>query len=417
MVRSGRIHRLAKDAARFGTTAGPIGLDWPTVVRRQHDIVKEFQPPLASLARTGADVVLGEARFADQHTITVNGSALRGDRIVIAAGSMPVLPALPGVDAVITSDEILFLPVFPQRLVIVGAGVIGLEMAGAFNDFGAEVVVVGQDREILPAFDPDVAAYLRNVLENRGVTFHLGATLTSFSGRRGSVTARFTKHGEPHEVTADQACVAIGRRWRPETLGAEHLGLKTGHLGLEVTRYLHTSVAHIYAAGDAAGNAQLTPVAAYEGHLAAHNALQGDRLIADTTLVPQTVFTTPEVARVGLTQRAAMASGVTCHVATHDLRGASNGRATGEDDGYLKLVFDAAQERLIGAEMVSYAGAELIQMAALAIRSGATASLLAAQLSVHPSHGERFIKIAAHDHHEEDPFPYFGERHPTDGVP
>jgi pyruvate/2-oxoglutarate dehydrogenase complex dihydrolipoamide dehydrogenase (E3) component len=400
LVRSGRIHRLAKDAARFGTAAGPIALDWPTVVRRQHEIVKEFQPVPAALARTGAEIILGEASFADPHTITVNSSILQAGRIIIATGSIPVVPAVPGIEATITSDEILFLPVFPRRLVIVGAGAIGLEMAGAFSDFGAEVVVVGQDPEILPAFDPDVAGYLRKIFEGRGVTFHLGATLTSFSGRRGGVTARFTKAGVPHEVTADQACVAIGRRFRLETLGAEHLGLRRGHLGLEVTPYLRTSVGHIYAAGDAAGNAQLTPVAAYEGRLAAHNALKGDQMTADTTLVPQSVFTTPEVARVGLTHRAATASGVKCHVATQDLRGASNGRATGEDDGYLKLVFDAAEERLLGAQMVSYAGAELIQMAALAIRNGVTASALAAQLSVHPSHAERFIKIAAHSHHE-----------------
>jgi pyruvate/2-oxoglutarate dehydrogenase complex dihydrolipoamide dehydrogenase (E3) component len=401
LVRSGRIHRLVTEAARFGTTAGPIALDWPTVVRRQHDVVKEFQPSAASLAGLGAEVVIGEARFADPHTVTVNGSLLRGDRIIIAAGSRPVIPSsVPGIEATITSDEILFLPIFPRRLVIVGAGVIGLEMAGAFNDLGTEVVVIGQDPEILPAFDRDVAGYLRKILERRGVTFHLGATLTSFAGRRGRVTARFTKDGEPHEVTADEACVAIGRRWDPGPLGAEALGLKRGRLGLEVTPHLRTSVAHIYAAGDAAGNAQLTPVAAYEGRLAAYNALRGDRLIADTTLVPQSVFTTPEVAKVGLTHPAATAAGVTCHVATQDLRGASNGRATGEDDGYLKLVFDAAEERLLGVQMVSHAGAELIQLATLAIRDGVTASALAAQLSVHPSHAERFIKIAAHEHHE-----------------
>ena len=394
MVRSGRIHRIAKDAARFGTTAGPIALDWATIVRRQHAVVEEFQPLPASLARPGAEIILGEARFADPHTIMVNGVALRGDRIIIAAGSTPVVPLLPGIEAAITSDELLFLPAFPRRLVIVGAGVIGLEMASAFSDFGAEVAVVGQDQEILPTFDPDVAEYLRKILESRGVTFHLGVTLTSFSGRRGDVTARFTKDGEPHQVTADQACVAVGRRWRPETLGAEPLGLERGHLGLEVTPYLRTSVAHIYAAGDAAGNAQLTPVAAYEGRLAAHNALQGDHLIADTAVVPQTVFTTPEVARVGLTQRAATAGGVKCHVARQDLRGASNGRATGEDEGYLKLVFDAAEERLLGAQMVSHAGAEVIQMAALAIRNGVAASVLSAQLSVHPSHAERFFKIS-----------------------
>jgi pyruvate/2-oxoglutarate dehydrogenase complex dihydrolipoamide dehydrogenase (E3) component len=389
-----------KDAARFGTTTRAVTLDWPAVVRRQHDIVKEFQPLPASLARAGAEVVLGEARFSDPHTIAVNGSALWGEKVIIGAGSAPVIPPVPGVGATITSDEILFLPVFPPRLVIVGAGAIGLEMAGAFSDFGAEVTVIGQDSEILPAFDADVAGYVRKILESRGVTFHLGATVTGFSGTRGAVTTHFTHHGEPRTLTADQACLAIGRRWRPVTLGAERLGLEMGHLGLKVTSYLRTSATHIYAAGDAAGNAQLTPVAAYEGRLAAHNALEGDRVPADERIVPQTVFTTPEVAKVGLTHRQVESSGVRCHVATHDMRGASNGRATGEDDGYLKLVFDAVQERLLGVQMVSYAAAELIQMAAMAIGSGLTAKVLAAQLSVHPSQTERFLKIAGHDHHE-----------------
>jgi pyruvate/2-oxoglutarate dehydrogenase complex dihydrolipoamide dehydrogenase (E3) component len=389
-----------KDAARFGTTTGPVELDWPAVLRRQHAIVQELRPLPATLARDGAEVVLGEARFSDPHTIAVNGAALWGNRIIIGAGSAPVLPDVPGVAATITSDEILFLPVFPRRLVIVGAGVIGLEMAGAFSDLGAEVTVIGHDAEILPAFDADVAAYLRTILERRGVTFHLGATLTGFSGSRGAVTTRFTRDGEGREVTAEQACVAIGRRWRPESLGAEHLGFEMGRLGLKVTPYLRTSVTHIYAAGDAAGNGQLTPLAAYEGRLAAHNALEGDRMPADERVVPQSVFTTPEVARVGVTRREAEAGGVRCHVATHDMRGASNGRATGEDDGYLKLVFEAEHERLLGVQMVNYAAAELIQMAALAIRGGVTASVLTTQLSVHPSQAERFIKIAGHDHHE-----------------
>jgi pyruvate/2-oxoglutarate dehydrogenase complex dihydrolipoamide dehydrogenase (E3) component len=400
LVRSARIHRLTKDAARFGTIAGSLELDWPAVIRRQHDIVKEFRPAPESLAHAGAEVVLGEAGFSDSHTITVNGSALRGEKIIIGSGSAPVMPAVSGLDAAITSDEILFLPSFPARLVIVGAGAIGLEMAGAFSDFGSDVTVIGQESEILAAFDPDVAGYVRKILESRGITFHLGATLTGFSGMRGAVTTHFAHRGEPHALTADQACLAIGRRWKPDTLGAEHLGLEMGHLGLKVSPYLRTSVAHIYAAGDAAGNAQLTPVAAYEGRLAAHNALEGDRMTTDERIVPQAIFTTPEVAKVGLNHREVEASGVRCHVATHDMRGASNGRATGEDDGYLKLVFDAIDERLLGVQMVSYAGAELVQMAAMAIRSRMTAGALADQLSVHPSQAERFIKIAGHDHHE-----------------
>ena len=116
--------------------------------------------------------------------------------------------------------------------------------------------------------------------------------------------------------------------------------------------------------------------------------------------MPQTIFTTPEVARVGITHREALRRGLPCHEARHDLTGASNGRATGEDGGYLKLVFDGATEKVLGVQMVSYAAAELIQLAALAIRTGADAHLLSGQLSVHPSHGERLLKIFGHDHHE-----------------
>ena len=400
MVRSARIHRLVRDAARFGTSCDNVRLDWPTVVRRQHDIVRELQPSAAALEETGVRVVLGEARFSDPHTISVNGTAVRGDKIVIAAGSTPVMLPVPGREATITSDELLFLPEFPRHLVLVGAGVISLEMAGAFNDLGAEVTVIGNEPEILSSFDGDVAAYLRRLLEARGVTFHLDASVTSFSGTRGAVTTRFTKGGTSHEVSAEQVCLAIGRRWRPATLGAEALGLEMGHLGLKVSPHLRTSVPHIYAAGDAAGNVQLTPVAAYEGRVAARNALEGDRVEADEALVPQAVFTTPEIAKVGFTHAQAKARGVRCHEMTHDLRGSSNGRATGEDDGYLKLVFEPDTERLLGVQMVSYAGAELIQLAALAVRAKATAAFLAAQLSVHPSHAERFIKFTAHEYHE-----------------
>lgn len=376
-------------------------LDWDAVVRRQREIVRELQPPPAAFERSGARVYLADARFVDAHTVRANGVSVQGEKIVIAAGSEPVVPAVAGRDLAITSDEILFLPTFPESLVLVGAGVIGLEMAGAFADLGSRVTVIGRDPEILPAFDRDVAAYIRAILEGRGVTFHLDAALERLSGTTGAVTAHVKKNdGRALAVTAAQVCLAVGRRYNPKRAGTDALGLEMGRLGLRVSEHLRTSLPHIYAAGDAAGNQQLTPTAAYEGRLAALNALRGDVARVDESVVPQTIFTTPEVGRVGLTHVEALARGVKCHVATHDMRGASNGRATGEDAGYLKLVFDGATEKLLGVQMVSYAAAELIQLAALAIRTGADAHLLSSQLSIHPSHGERLIKVFGHDHHE-----------------
>jgi pyruvate/2-oxoglutarate dehydrogenase complex dihydrolipoamide dehydrogenase (E3) component len=404
LVRAGRIYRLVREAEGFGIRAPGASLDWARLVERQRAIVRRLQPEPESLERAGVRVVLGEARFADPHTLRVEGAAgmteVAGERIVIGAGSAPVVPPVAGRELGITSNELLFLADRPRRLVLVGAGVIGLEMAGAFNDLGVEVTVVGRDPEILPGLDADVAAYIRGMLEARGVVFHLDARVTRLGGTPGAAVVTLEAGGAVRETPPATVCWATGRRWVPATLGAEGLGLETGRLGLATTPDLRTSLPHVWAAGDAAGNVQLTPTAALEGKVAARNALRGERAVPDLAVVPQTIFTTPEVARVGLTHREALERGVRCHVSTHDMRGASNGVATGEDGGFLKLVFEGGTERVLGVQMVSWAAAELIQLAALAIRAGATADLLSTQLSVHPSHAERFIKIAAHEYHE-----------------
>ena len=394
MVKAGRVHSLVRHAARYGTLADNVRLDWPAVVKRQREVVAAFQPPVAAMERAGARVALGPARFVDAHTIEVDGTRLAGEKILIAAGSEPVIPDIPGRELALTSDDVLFLPDLPPSLTFVGAGVIGLELASAFADLGSRVTVIGRDAEILPGLDPDVAGYLRKILEAKGVAFKLGARVARLDGRPGALTARLDNGGE---VTSAVVCVAAGRRFHPRMLGAEGLGLETEHLGLKVTPYLRSTVPHIYAAGDAAGRRQLTPVAAYEGRIAALNALTGDTVRADEAVIPQVIFTTPEAASVGLSHRETQARGIKCAVARHDMRGTSNGVASGEDGGYLKLVFDDETKRLRGAQMVSYAAAELIQFCALAIRSGATADAVATQLSVHPTHGERLLKAFGAD--------------------
>jgi glutathione reductase (NADPH) len=374
--------------------ADNVRLDWLAVLRRQHEIVTTFQPPVAGLEKSGARVTLGRARFLDAHTVEVDGARLAGEKIIIAAGSEPVIPDVPGRELAITSDDLLFLPYFPRSLTMIGAGAIGLEMASAFCDLGSAVTVIGRDDEILPDFARDVAGYLRTILEGKGVTFRLNASIARLDGRPGAITARLEGGGE---VTSAAVCVCAGRRFHPRTLGAEGLGLETAGFGLKVTSYLRTSIPHIYAAGDAAGRRQLTPVAAYEGRIAALNALQGDSVRADETVVPRVIFTTPEVASVGLSHRETEARGIKCAVARHDMRGASNGVASGEDGGYLELVLDGTTQRLLGAQMVSYAAAELIEFCALAIRAGMSADAVTAQFSIHPTHGERLLKAFGAD--------------------
>jgi pyruvate/2-oxoglutarate dehydrogenase complex dihydrolipoamide dehydrogenase (E3) component len=342
---------------------------------------------------------MGVARFTDPHIVEVKGMALSAERFIIAAGSEPQIPEVPGRELLITSDQVLFLPEFPPSLTFIGAGPVALELAGAFSDFGSKVTVLARDAEILPGVDPDVARYLRKIMESRGVTFRLQTAVTRLGRSGDQVAIEFDSAGMANTMTSRHVCAAVGRRFHPRSIGASRIGLELGRLGLRTNPYLATSVPHIYAAGDAAGNRQLTPVAAHEGRIAALNALRGDKERADEAVIPQVIFTTPEVGLVGLAYGEAPAHGILPAVARMDARGSSNSVASGEEGGYFKLVLDQDTQRLVGAQMVSPAAAELTQLCALAVRSRVPASLVASQISVHPSHGERLLRAFGPEPH------------------
>ena len=399
LVTAGRVHRLVRESAGFVARSGGGRLDWDAVQQRQNQIVDALRPSAAELEKRGIRVAIGAAHFADPHVVEVNGRPLGAERFIIAAGSRPVIPELPGRELLVTSDHLLFLPDFPASLTFIGGGPVALELAGAYADFGSRVTVLARDAEILPSVDADVARYLRKSMEARGVVFRLHTKVSRLAAARDGVRIEFDSAGMANEITSSQVCVAVGRRFHPRTIGAARIGLEMGRLGLRTSPYLSTSVPHIYAAGDAAGNRQLTTVAAHEGRIAALNALRGDTERADEAVIPQVLFTTPEVGLVGLSYGEAPAHGVHPAVSRHDARGSSNSVATGEEGGYFKLVFDQDTQRLVGAQMVSPAAAELIQLCALAIRSRVPASLVAAQLSVHPSHGERLLRAFGPEPH------------------
>jgi pyruvate/2-oxoglutarate dehydrogenase complex dihydrolipoamide dehydrogenase (E3) component len=399
LVTAGRLHRVIRESAGFASRPGRAGLDWDAVIERQNEVINSLRPTASELERRGIRVLTGVAQFTDPHIVEVNGVPFGAGRVIIAAGSEALIPDLPGRELLITSDQLLFLPEFPPSLTFIGAGAVALELAGAFCDFGSKVTVLARDAEILPAVDPDVARYLRKIMEARGVTFRLQTSVTRLARSRDHITIEFDSAGMANTMTSRQVCAAIGRRFHPRAIGASRIGLEMGRRGLRTNPYLATSVQHIYAAGDAAGNRQTTPVAAHEGRIAALNALRGDRERADEAVIPQVLFTTPEVGLVGLAYGEAPAHGIVPAVSRHDARGSSNSVATGEEGGYFKLVLDQETQRLVGAQMVSPAAAELIPLCALAIRSRVPASLVASQLSIHPSHGERLLRAFGPEPH------------------
>ncbi|HEU4439818.1 MAG TPA: NAD(P)/FAD-dependent oxidoreductase, partial [Methylomirabilota bacterium] len=275
LVTAGRLHRVVRESAGFAARPGRATLDWDAVIERQNEVIDSLRPTASELEKRGIRVLMGAAHFMDPHVVEVNGVPLGAERLIVAAGSEPLIPDLPGRELLITSDQLLFLPAFPPSLTFIGAGAVALELAGAFCDFGSKVTVLARDAEILPGFDPDVARYLRKIMEARGVTFRLQTTVTRIARSGDEVLIEFDSAGMANTMTSRRVCAAIGRRFHPRSIGASRIGLEMGRLGLRTTPYLVTSVPHIYAAGDAAGNRQLTPVAAHEGRIAALNALRG----------------------------------------------------------------------------------------------------------------------------------------------
>ncbi len=395
LVTAGRVHRQVREAGGFGTFPGSVRLDWDAVQHRQNEIVDAHRPIAAELERRGIRVVIGEARFTDPHHVTVNGRPLAAERFVIAAGSQPVIPEVPGRDLLVTSDQLLYATAIPASLTFIGAGPVALELAGAFTDFGCRVTILARDAEILPGLDADVARNLRKRMEERGVTFRLQTEVTGLAREADGVRISFYSAGMENRMTSRQVCAAVGRRFHPRTIGAARIGLEMARLGLRTNAYLATSVPHIYAAGDAAGNRQLSTVAAHEGRIAAINALRGDTERADEAVIPQVLSTTPAVGLVGVAYGEAPAHGIHAAVARHDARGSSYSVVTGEEAGYFKLVFDQDSQRLVGAQMVSPAAEELIQLCALAIRARVPASVVESQLSVHPSRTDHLIRAFA----------------------
>ena len=303
LVAAGRAHRQTRESVTFGTLATGVRLDWEAVQRRQRQVVESQRPEAADLERRGIRVAIGTARFSDPHIVEVDGMPLGAERFVIAAGSEPVIPEVPGRELLITSDQLLFLPSFPASLTFIGGGAVASELAGAYADLGSRVTVLARDAEILPGIDADVARMLRKRMEARGVSFRLQTSVTGLSPDPAGVRIDFDSAGMANRMISSQVCAAVGRRFHPRSIGAARIGLDMGRLGLRTTPHLATSVPHIYAAGDAAGNRQLTPVAAHEGRVAAINALRGDVERADEAVIPQVIFTSRKWARSGSATR------------------------------------------------------------------------------------------------------------------
>jgi pyruvate/2-oxoglutarate dehydrogenase complex dihydrolipoamide dehydrogenase (E3) component len=394
LIHAARAHWLAGRTEEYGLPARtPVGpVDLGAVMDGVRDVIAraaEVDSP-AALGAHGIALHFGQARFRAPTLLEVDGVPVRARRYIVATGSQPAIPAIPGLADVpyMTNDTMFDLRALPPSLLVIGGGPVGCELGQAFARLGSRVTIVGRAARLLPREEPEASAALARAFAREGVAVLIGATVARVRRAGAETVATITGAGADREVRAGAVLVAVGRRATVAGLGLDAAGVAVGPDGIVVDRHARTSNPRAYACGDAIGQLRLTHAAGYQAAVAVRNALLPTRATLDYGAIPRAAFTTPEVARVGLTEAAARA----CHgrVSVTRLPYAHIDRALamreGADEGFITLVHDP-RGRLYGAQIVGPEAGETINEVALALRHGLSLGDLGAASHVYPTLG------------------------------
>ena len=391
LLHAAKVIKDAEGFAAHGVRFGKPEVDLERLRGWKDSVVTKLTGGLNDLARRRDVTVLhGTARLTGPHTVVIEGPGgprtLRFDQCILAAGSEPMrLPFVPHDDPrVVDSTGALALADVPARLLVIGGGIIGLEMATVYEALGSRVTVVELMDQIIPGADRDLVAPLAKHMAAQGVSFRLGVKVTAVEAGPEGLLARFEASGSKDEGLFDRVLVAVGRRANGGQMGAEAAGLTLAPDGtIAVDAQMRTGVAHIFVIGDLAGQPMLAHKATHEAKIAAEAAC-GHKVAFDARAIPAVAYTDPEVAWVGLTEAEAQRQGIAVEKAVFPWAASGRALALAREEGFTKLLFDRDTRRLVGAGIVGVGAGELISEAALAIEMGADASDIGLTLPPHP---------------------------------
>jgi mercuric reductase len=361
--------------AGLGTSAGAV--DMGAFVGQKDELVGRLRQEkyLDLVENYGWELVRGEARFEDGRTLRVGQRTIRAAKVVLATGGRPAVPPIPGLADVdyLTSTSALALTRLPEHLVVIGSGYVALELGSVFRRLGSRVTLLQRSRRVLNEYDPEVADAARAAFEEDGLAFLPGVQYDRVERTATGVAVRVTVDGQPRTVEGGALLVAAGRTPNTEALALDRAGIQLGERGeIAIDQFGRTSNRDVYAAGDVTLGPQFVYVAAYEGALAADNALRGNGRRIDLRLVPGVTFTNPAIATVGLTEEQARAAGHEVKTAILPAHAVPRALVNRDTRGVVKLVADATSDRLLGAHVVAENAGDVIYAAVLALRFKAT---------------------------------------------
>jgi dihydrolipoamide dehydrogenase len=384
----------AEHGGDIGITFGPPTIDLDGLRGFTGSVIGRLTGGLAGLAKQrGVEVVRGDARFTGPHALrvdTADGPREVGfGHCIIAVGSTPVrLPGLPDDERILDSTGALALRDVPDRLLVIGGGIIGLEMATVYDALGSRVTVVEMLDGLIPGCDRDLVAPLQKRIAARYEGIFTGTRVTEVTAGRDGLRVRTAGKGAPEELEVDRILVAVGRRANGDLIGADAAGVTVGERGvIPVDERMRTNVPHIHAIGDVVGNPMLAHKATHQGVVAAE-VVAGRDVVFDARSIPSVAYTDPEIAWTGLTETAAREEGVPHEVAVFPWAASGRALTVGRAEGRTKLVVDPRTKRILGAGIVGVNAGDLIIEAVHALEMGADAEDLGLTIHPHPTLSE-----------------------------
>lgn len=399
LIRSARFIAQSRRAQEFGFDSARLEFDFSRIMQRVQNVIAKIEPhdSIERYTKLGVEIIEGQARLCSPYAVEVNGQTLTARTIIIATGARPTIPAIPGLDKLeyLTSDSVWRLRELPKRLLVLGGGPIGCELAQSFARFGVEsdskVIMVQRGLRLMSREDEEVSAYVARQFKDEGIDLRLTHRPKCFKqeGNRKILVAEHA--GKEVEIEFDQLLVALGRSANISGFGLEELGVKiSARNTIEVNTFLQTNYPNIYACGDVAGPYQFTHVAAHQAWYASVNALFSPfkKFRVDYSVIPFATFTDPEVARVGLNEQQANAQGMAYEVTSYELDDLDRAITDSEAHGFIKVLTVPGKDKILGATIVGEHAAELIAEFVSAMRHNLGLNKILSTIHIYPTWSE-----------------------------
>jgi len=382
-----------EEAAGFGWSVGESSFDWSKLIANKDKEISRLEGIYRKLfENAGAKTFDGRAKLLDAHTIDVAGQRVTAETILLASGGTPVKPDIPGAELMITSNEAFHLPAQPKRIVVIGGGYIACEFAGIFNGLGSQVTQLYRGSQVLRGFDEDIRNHLGAEIAKSGIDLRLNTDAVKLEkGADGALRLHLT---DGSVLDVDAVMAATGRKPNTAGIGLEQVGVDLDKAGaVKVDAWSRSSVANIYAVGDVTNRINLTPVAIREGHAFADTVYGNKPRQADHADVPSAVFSQPNVGSVGLSEADARKQYGNVDIYRTSFKPMRHTLSGRDEKILMKLVVDAATDRVVGAHMVGPEAGEIIQGIAIAIKAKATKADFDATVGIHPTAAEEFVTL------------------------